>query len=75
MAYTIHGLAKACDCETFNAVGLAELWHYWYICNYGSRKYIIAGFNRLRKTDRKKMLDFLRSELPQIYDYIISNLY
>lgn len=75
MAYTIKGLAKANECERLDEYGLAQAWFYWFVCNCGGRKIIIADFKRLRKADRKKMLNFLRTEFSQIYDYIVSNLY
>lgn len=75
MAYTIKGLAKANECETFDAAGLAALWHYWYICNVNDKQ-SINDFKRLRKEDRKKMLGFLRTEsfYAELYNHIINNI-
>lgn len=75
MAYTIKGLARANECESLDENGLAQAWFYWFVCNYGGRKTIIADFKRLRKAERMKMLGFLRSEFSQIYDYIVSHIY
>lgn len=76
MAYTIKGLAKANECSTFDVAGLAELWHYWYICNCGGRKDIINDFKSLRKADRQTMLSFLRGEpfYSEVYNHIINNI-
>lgn len=75
MAYTIKGLAKANECETFDAAGLAALWHYWYICNVNDKQ-SINDFKSLRKADRQEMLGFLRSEpfYSEVYNHIINNI-
>lgn len=75
MAYTIKGLAKANECSTFDAAGLAELWHYWYICNMNDKQ-SINDFKSLRKADRQSMLSFLRSEpfYSELYNHIINNI-
>lgn len=75
MAYTIKGLAKANGCETFDAAGLAALWHYWYICNVNDKQ-SINDFKSLRKVDRREMLSFLRSEpfYSELYNHIINNI-
>lgn len=76
MAYTIKGLAKVNDCSTFDASGLAELWYYWLACNVCDRQ-SINDFKRLRKADRKEMLDFLRCDPSYIklYNHIINNIF
>lgn len=75
MAYTIKGLAKANECETHDMYGLADLWNYWLECNVCDRQ-SINDFKRLRKADRKKMLDFLRCDPSYIklYNHIINNI-
>ena len=72
MAYTIKGLAKVNECETYDANGLAEMWDYLYICNCGGRKSILNDYKLLRKADRKEMLIFLRENgYANVREYII----
>lgn len=71
MAYTIKGLAKANECETYDAHGLASLWNYWYVCNCGGRNDILSDFKSLRKVDRKKMLDFMRDNYDDVYHFLM----
>ena len=75
MAYTIKGLAKANECETHDAAGLAAIWHYWYVCNCNDKQ-SINDFKRLRKADKHEMLCFLRSEpfYSELYNHIINNI-
>ncbi len=73
MAYTIKGLAKANDCEEQNEFGLAQVWNYWLSCNCNDRQ-CVNDFKRLRKEDRKRMLEHLR-EYPALREHIISHLY
>lgn len=78
MAYTIKGLAKANECETHDAYGLACVWNYWYTCNCGGRKTIMKDFMSLRKSERQDMLDWLQMEDEYFRDllgFIVSNLY
>lgn len=58
MAYTIKGLAKANECEELSERGLAEVWLYWLTCNVNDRQ-CVDDFKRLRKTERKRMLDYM----------------
>ena len=79
MAYTIKGLAKANECESFDCYGLASVWQYWYLCNsneYG-RNHIREDFKLLRKADRQEMLNFLRVDgnFGDVLNAIISGLY
>ena len=76
MAYTIKGLAKANECETFDAAGLAATWHYWHICNVNDR-HSVNDFKSLRKEDRRQMLGFLRTEpfYSELYNHIINNIF
>lgn len=74
MAYTIKGLAKATECKTFDAQGLASVWDYWFICNCEGRKDILKDFKSLRKADRKEMLDVLQERYPEIRVYILENM-
>lgn len=71
MAYTIKGLAKTNECESFDAAGLASLWDNWYICNCGGRKDILSDYKSLRKADRKEMMQYLKSNgFIKLYDFI-----
>jgi len=71
MAYTIKGWAKANDCESFDTIGLASLWDYWYICNCGGRKSILSDYKSLRKADRKEMMQFLKQNgFIKLFDFI-----
>lgn len=73
MAYTIKGLAKANDCETHDMYGLASIWSYWLACNCNDRQ-SVNDFKRLRKEDRKEMMNFLRSEYPTLANHILSHI-
>lgn len=75
MAYTIKGLAKANECETYDVFGLASIWDYWLTCNCNDRQ-SINDFKSLRKADRQEMLSFLRSEhiYSELYNHIINNV-
>ena len=76
MAYTIKGLAKANECKTYDAAGLAEIWMYWFTCNCNDQQ-SINDFKRLRKADQKEMLSYLRSDsfLCELYTHITTNIY
>jgi len=76
MAYTIKGLAKANDCESFDEYGLANVWSYWLSCN-SNDKQSINDFKRLRNADKQKMLNFLRSEsgYEELFYHITSRLF
>lgn len=73
MAYTIKGLAKANDCETPDMYGLASIWNYWLACNCNDRQ-SVNDFKRLRKEDRKEMMNFLRSEYPTLANHILDRI-
>lgn len=62
MAYTIKGLAKANECESFDCYGLATIWQYWYECNHNEygRNHVRNDFKLLRKADRQEMINWLR---------------
>lgn len=77
MAYTIKGLAKANDCESFDCYGLAKIWQYWYVCNCGGRQTILTDFKSLRNAEKQEMLDFLAndSEWADIHTHICANLF
>lgn len=76
MAYTIKGLARANECETHDAFGLANLWDYWLACNCNDRQ-SINDFKSLRKAERQEMLDFLRGDSYwcEVYNHIVSHIY
>jgi hypothetical protein len=76
MAYTIKGLAKANECESYDIYSLANLWDYWLTCNVCDR-HSINDFKRLRKADRKEILNFLHSEpaYTKLYNHIINNIF
>lgn len=73
MAYTIKGLAKANECENLDVYGLAEVWNYWLACNCNDRQ-SVNDFKRLRKADRKVMMNFLRDEYPRLANHILSRI-
>lgn len=73
MAYTIKGLAKANDCEEFNEYGLADVWQYWIQCNSNDMQ-SVNDFKSLRKEDRKKMMNFLRAEFPDVANHILARI-
>jgi hypothetical protein len=73
MAYTIKGLAKANECENQDKYGLAEIWAYWIACN-SNDKQSVNDFLRLRKAERKEMMDFLREEYPNVANHILSRI-
>lgn len=73
MAYTIKGLAKANDAETFDENGLAQVWEYWYTCNV-SGKQVVRDFLSLRKKDRNIMKWYLYGYNPQLLYHIIMNI-
>lgn len=70
--YKIKGLAKANECETHDAAGLADVWWYWFVCNANDQQ-CIEDFKRLRKSDQKEMLQFLRmhSFYCELYEHIL----
>ncbi len=75
MAYTIKGLAKANECETYDANGLATVWAYWLECNCCDQQ-SINDFKRLRKADQKEMLNFLRySPYSNLLKHIVGTLF
>lgn len=71
--YTIKGLAKANECEMLDMYGLANVWRYWIACNCNDRQ-SVNDFKRLRKADRKEMMNFLRSEYPEVANHILSRI-
>ena len=71
--YTIKGLAKVNECETFDAEGLARVWEYWLGCNCNDRQ-SVADFMRLRKADRKEMLAYLEGYNPDLYRHILNHI-
>lgn len=73
MAYTIKGLAKANECETCDIYGLAETWNYWLVCNCNDMQ-CVKDFKRLRKSERKDMMNFLRSEFPELANHILNHV-
>ena len=73
MAYTIKGLAKANECETHDAIGLAQIWNYWFVCNCNDKQ-SVNDFKRLRKADRKEMLNYLRGYYNELYEHIVSHV-
>ena len=73
MAYTIKGLAKANECETHDIYGLAITWNYWFICNCNDMQ-CVKDFKRLRKSERRDMLNYLRRELPDLANHIIDHV-
>ena len=73
MAYTIKGLAKANECATLDRTGLASVWEYWIACN-SCDKQSVNDFKRLRKADRKDMMDFLRAYYPEVANHILNRL-
>ena len=72
MAYTIKGLAKANDCESFDCYGLATVWQYWYTCNHNEygKKHVIDDFKLLRKADRQTIINWLRMENKYFLDVL-----
>jgi hypothetical protein len=72
MAYTIKGLAKANECESFDCYGLATVWQYWYTCNHNEygKKHVIDDFKLLRKADRQEMINWLRMENEYFIDVL-----
>ena len=73
MSYTIKGLAKANDCEELNEYGLAAVWRYWIQCNSNDMQ-SVKDFMRLRKEDRKRIINFLRAEYPNVANHILSRI-
>lgn len=73
MAYTIKGLAKANECEELNEYGLAMIWQYWIVCNCNDRQ-SVNDFKRLRKSDRGRMMNYLRSVFPDVANHILSRI-
>ena len=71
--FTIKGLAKANECETHDMYGLANLWRYWLDCNCNDRQ-SVNDFKLLRKAERKEMMNFLRSEYPELANHILSRI-
>ena len=76
MAYTIKGLAKANECETHDASGLADVWAYWLECN-SNDKQSINDFKRLRKEERLSMLHYIKhcTTYEKLYDHIVEHIY
>ena len=66
-------MAKANECETLDCYGLATVWNYWLACNSCDRQ-SVNDFKRLRKADRKEMMNFLRSEYPTLANHILSRI-
>lgn len=73
MAYTIKGLAKANECESLDCYGLATIWQYWIDCNCNDKQ-SVNDFLRLRRADRNEMMDFLRSEYPDVANHILNRI-
>ena len=73
MAYTIKGLAKANGCELLSKSALADVWYYWIQCNCNDMQ-SVNDFNRLRKKDKKEMMDFLRREEPEVANHILARI-
>lgn len=75
MAYTIKGLARTNECKSFDCFGLAEVWNYWLACNCNDMQ-SVNDFKRLRKADRKEMLNFLRSDsfYCELYTHICRHI-
>lgn len=73
MAYTIKGLAKANECEELNEYGLAVIWQYWIECNCNDQQ-SVNDFKNLRKSDRGKMMNYLRSAFPDVANHIIERI-
>lgn len=73
MAYTIKGLAKANECEELNEYGLATIWQYWIECNSNDRQ-SVNDFKSLRKSDRGRMMNYLRSVFPDVANHILSRI-
>ena len=74
MAYTIKGLAKANECESFDAIGLASVWDYWLTCNCNDKQ-SIKDFLSLRKADRKEMLSFMKENcFIRLYEHILEHI-
>lgn len=75
MAYTIKGLAKANECESLDAAGLAEVWNYWLTCNCNDKQ-SVNDFKRLRKADRQKMLDYLHDcYYNDLFNHLCMHIY
>lgn len=72
--YTIKGLAKANECDSLDEAGLARIWDYWLVCNCCDRQ-SVNDFKSLRKSEQKKMLDFLRIEYEELFEHIVKQLY
>ena len=73
MAYTIKGLAKANECEEINEHGLAAVWEYWIVFNCNDMQ-SVKDFKRLRKKDRKEMMNFLRADYPDVANHILDRI-
>lgn len=72
MAYTIKGLAKANECESFDCYGLATVWQYWYTCHHNEygKNHVRNDFKLLRKADRQEMINWLRMENEYFLDVL-----
>lgn len=73
MAYTIKGLAKANDCKELNEYGLAYVWQYWIENNCNDMQ-SVKDYKRLRKEDRKEIMNFLRAEFPDVANHILARI-
>jgi len=71
--FTIKGLAKANECETHDANGLASLWGYWLACNCNDMQ-SVNDFKLLRKAERREMLEYLRGFDSELYSHIIRHI-
>lgn len=71
--YTIKGLAKANECEEQNEYGLAQVWNYWLACNCCDRQ-SVRDFKSLRKSEQKKMLEYLKWNYEELYQLILNNI-
>ena len=75
MAYTIKGLAKVNECETYDADGLARIWDYWLVCN-SCDKQSVNDFKRLRIKERGIMLHFLQENgFDALGRHIVKHIY
>ena len=75
MAYTIKGLAKANECVTYDACGLAEVWNYWLLCNCNDKQ-SVNDFKRLRIKDRGIMIHFLQENgFEELEKHILKHIF
>lgn len=71
MAYTIKGLAKANGVKERGE--LADVWEYWIQCNCNDMQ-SVNDFKRLRKKDRKEMMNLLRAAWPEVANHILDRI-